>query len=416
MQEDLIDVEMPDGVIVSGVPSNITQQELKARYYKYANTDILQQQRQSFPTSAEQGGPTGQAIQSSFNPLEIAKGLGQSIANTGLAGLQWGQNIVGARVMPTPPSFTPKNEGQRVGNTAGYIGLSSIPAIASAGTSLPTQIAAGGLGMGLAAAGAGEDPQTMSALGMGLPVAGRLLGTVAKAIPRKMSQAANEWMGVHSKWVEHGANPGARLANEGILTGTRQEVKEQVEDRLADAGRQLQVKLTQRRFLNNLDTEPLVMTALNNATKRIGIGSDPAFQARLMNTLDDIVTSAPNLGHMNPSEVNALKSKIGDSIKWSGAPYEGEINQVLLEIYGGLNDMVKSNVPGVERVLSRYADLRVAANALKESIAKETVSTGMQRGLGTAAATAVGKPAAKVATGAGILGGAAYGVKRLLGY
>ncbi len=413
--EELIDVEMPDGTVISGVPSTITKREVSARYHRYQDKGVLEQQQKAYPTSAEQGGKPGEAVQSSFNMPEIAKGVGQSIANTGLAALQWGQNIVGAPVTPTPPSFQPKNIGQQVGNTAGYIGTSAIPAALTAGASLPTQVAAGGLGMGLAAAGANQDPTTASTIGMAMPVASQVLSAVGKAIPRKMAQAANDWMGVHPKWMEHGANPGQRLVDEGIVGGTREEVKQQIDDRLVETGRELQAKLLRGQG-KRIDAEPMVQTALFNATRRIGLSSDPAFQARLNVVLEDILQRAPNLNQLSPAQANALKTEIGKSIKWTGTPYEGDINKALLEIYGGLNGAVKSNVPGVAPTLSRYSDFKVAQDALEESILKEQAGPGLTRGLGSAMTKNVVAPAAKVAGSAGLLGTAGYGIKRLLGY
>lgn len=407
-------VTAPDGhdIDIEG-PEGATADEVIAQAHAlYAPImEARDAQRKAYPTSAEQGGPPGQAIQSSFNLPEIAKGVGQSIANTGLAALQWGQNVVGAHVTPTPPSFQPKNEGQRLGNTVGYVATSALPAAVTAGASLPIQVAAGGLGMGLAAAGANEDPQTASTIGMALPVAGQLISAAGKVIPRKMAQTANEWMGVHPKWVEHGANPGKRLVDEGILSGTREDIKSQVDDKLEDVGRELQVRLLQGKQ-SSIDGEAIVMSALNKATKRIGIGSDPAFQNRLVTTLDDILARTPNLKTLSPADANALKTAIGDSIKWTGTPYEGEINQALVEMYGGLNGAIKSNIPGIDKTLARYSDLKVAQNALAETIRKEQVSTGLTRGLGTAMTKTAAKTAAPV-VGAGAV---ALGAKKASNY
>ncbi len=187
----------------------------------------------------------------------------------------------------------------------------------------------------------------------------------------------NRWLQVAPKEMEYGANPAKRLISEGLVKATKAGTQEALQPALDDAGLKLGSKLIEATAKGTkIDASNTIMDALSNATKRIGVGKDPAFQARLNEVLTDILKEYPNPSDLTPLQAQGLKKAIGDSIKWHGLPFEGDINQALVKIYGGINSAIKTAVPGADALQSRWGDLYLAARSLGDAAIKDAAGVG----------------------------------------
>jgi len=128
-----------------------------------------------------------------------------------------------------------------------------------------------------------------------------------------------------------------------------------------------------------------------------------------------ILKKYPNLDSLTPEQAHALKVEIGDSIKWDGAPYERAVNKALVQMYGDINDAIKSQLPGIADDMKRWGNLYQADKALGKSIVRNNAGTGTPdaapnpvKDTAKAAAWYVGKKA----IGPAVLGGG-YALYRL---
>ena len=283
-----------------------------------------------------------------------------------------------------PDFLEPQNAAQSVGHFGEQAAEFAVPSIkaASALRAAPAvaRVAAeGGIagGVGLAHGQSLPEAGVSAAFGAAIPASGSATGPLwqkaKEYLHKKITpRAMNSLMEVNPKWLEFGRDPGGRVVKEGIVASTKDSLKEQVDDQLKTTGLHLEAKLAQAtRTGTNADVEPIVINALDNATKRIGMRTDVEFQNALNRVLGDILHRFPNLRQMTPLQIHRLKAEVGESVKWNGVKYEDDINQALLEIYRGLNDAVETLAPGAKDIQSKWGDLFVASKSLKESIQKD---------------------------------------------
>lgn len=105
-------------------------------------------------------------------PSQIASGFAmgalRQAGKTGLAGVQWLQNMLGRPVSPTPPSLEPRNPIETAGGQMTQLAIPLAAGIATGGASVPVQAAIGGLTSGLVASSSGASPvNTEIAAGLG---------------------------------------------------------------------------------------------------------------------------------------------------------------------------------------------------------------------------------------------------------
>lgn len=190
-------------------------------------------------------------------------------------------------------------------------------------------------------------------------------------------EAVNKWMGISSKEVLHGANPGQQLIDEGLLGATKTETQAKVKAALDHAGEAIgkQLKAATDKGVT-IDAQTPVYDSLAAATKKIGSPRDATFQAQLNGILDDIEGRYADLHKLSPEQTHALKVDVGDSIKWSGPSYADPINQVLIRIYRDLNSAIKMDVDGITPAQSRWGNLYIASKSIAQGIAKDIVGKG----------------------------------------
>ena len=201
------------------------------------------------------------------------------------------------------------------------------------------------------------------------------------AIPNRLATTApelNKWMNVQTRQMVHGANPGEQILADGLLGPTKEATLANVDNALTEVGGQMNQLMRDAATRGaRIDGEQLVMDALVDATKTIGKRTDSAFQTALTNVLNDILYKYPDLKNLSPEQAHALKVDIGDAVQWGrGAAYEADVNQVLVDIYKKMNGEIRTNVPGIDTLQSRWGNLYQGKQALKGSILKDQAGRG----------------------------------------
>lgn len=79
---------------------------------------------------------------------------------------------------------------------------------------------------------------------------------------------------------------------------------------------------------------------------------------------------APKNLNLSPADAHTLKRQIGDSAKWTGQAFDGEVNQVKRGIYRDLNGEVQKAMPGVKDLQDRYGNLLEAEKAAEREAAR----------------------------------------------
>lgn len=360
--------------------------------------------------------PTTSALQSPLAQLtfgaqpgeltERLKGIARSVGRVGIGALQFGQYLAGAKVSPTPLALEPSPDpNQQIGEK---IGSAVIPAsLASVMPSVPAQTVVGALTGGIEDQSQGGTGTAGAVIGGAVPLAAKTVGELATRANKATAPMINRWLQVSPKEMEHGANPAARLVDEGLVGATKGATAQNIEPALTDAGNQLSAKLLQSTAQGKtIDASNIVQNALDAATKTIGKRTDRAFQAALDTHLNDILGQFPDIDKLTPLRAQQLKVAVGDAIKWHGAAYEGDLNEALVQIYGGLNDELKQ-IPGVGALQSRWGDLYLASKSLGQSVIRDAA------GQGTGNLNPLIGHALKGAAGVGTVGALDYGFRRL---
>lgn len=122
------------------------------------------------------------------SPVELQDriiGVGQKIGKGGLGALQWFQHLTGNKVTPTPVWLEPKNVEQDLGQKVTEFAATSLPAIATAGASLPVAATGAAITGGLQSESPGG-----AILGGAIPVVGKGASAFWNSIPSKQAAGA----------------------------------------------------------------------------------------------------------------------------------------------------------------------------------------------------------------------------------
>lgn len=142
MTEDTIDVRMPDGTLIRGVPKSITQAELSRRYGLTQNAPT-EAAPPPAPSAEEQAKSAAQHVYGAA-PAELlqrVKGAGRSVGKTGMEAIQYLQYLTGQKVSPTPLSLEPSPDpNQQIGEMIGNAGVTAAGTeLAGAGAAIPAR-------------------------------------------------------------------------------------------------------------------------------------------------------------------------------------------------------------------------------------------------------------------------------------
>ncbi len=215
-----------------------------------------------------------------------------------------------------------------------------------------------------------------------LAPAGKAAGVkVAEKLHMKPgARSFNALMELNAKELEYGRNPGELLSREGVSAATKEGLLDRTKSMKKTAGQGIDLILNQDGAGKTIrDVDQLVQQPFVDATKGVGAGSESAFQSQLYERLKGIIRVADEhqidlSKPLTPKEVNVLKQEVGKGMKWHGAPYEGEINQVLEQVYRNLNGAVEAAVPRIKAANKRWGELQSAENALDFAVRKKGVS------------------------------------------
>jgi len=197
----------------------------------------------------------------------------------------------------------------------------------------------------------------------------------------------NRWMNVTEKQLVHGADPGGEILRSNLLGPDKATTANNVESALTATSRQLEQKLAEgTRSGLTINAEQHLQDAIAEAGKTIGRSSDPAFVKRLEGLAEEIHNRYGDMSSLTPEEAHKIKVALGDAIKWNGAPYEGDINKVLLKVYRGINADIKGSIEGIGDVQQKWGNLYQARQSLKSSLRKDAI------GRGTGSAIPIPKP------------------------
>lgn len=251
--------------------------------------------------------------------------------------------------------------------------------------------------------GAAELPNLLSGVKAGVSRLGRVAQNKLTTAPN-----VNKWMGSSPKEMEYGADPGMRIKSEKLLGKNKEATLKNVEPTLNDSGAKLQAHFDAAEQQGvRFNANPAVEDAIQNATKRYGLKTDEAFRNQLSNIYSEIVDEFPDIENLTPTRAHELTSRLGDSTKWHGSPFEGDLNQVFVKARSAITKDLKTQIPGVADELSRWGDLYQASKSLKKGMTADRAG----QGTGNAAPGSlrkIGTKAVKVgAYGSAGIGGAA---------
>lgn len=244
-------------------------------------------------------------------------------------------------------------------------------------------------GVTAAQGGSGKDIGANAAVSAVMPAAGAALKVGANALAEKAAPAlANKLLRPVPTQIENaarfGRNPGQALADEGIVATSHGDLVSRIGDRKRDVGDRIGQMLKDAPAGPGIDAGKIVNGHIDDAIKDVLSGKMEGGQP-LIDRLEEmrgqltqqrhlVDGKIQNLSAKNlvlpPAEAHALKRQIGDSAKWTGQAFDGEMNQVKRGIYRDLNGEVQKAVPGVKDLQDRYGNLLEAEKAAEREAAR----------------------------------------------
>lgn len=186
----------------------------------------------------------------------------------------------------------------------------------------------------------------------------------------------NKWMGTRPANMMRGADPGARLVNEGLIGVDKTATASNVHTALGEAGADLQKALDSADAKGlTLDGKAIIDNAIADATKKFGIKSDENFMKQIEQVSTDAASEFDDLSALNASRTHELKVRIGDSIDWKTSN-PNPFNDMLKNIYRTLNNGLGDISPEIRKTQLRWGDLNQASKALHESLVKDLAGRG----------------------------------------
>ncbi len=218
MPEDTIDVRMPDGVLVRGVPSNITQSELLKRYSKSPLPPTQQSAAESSPTSMR-----------GVSPLEhYTRMVGETLPSIGgLVGGGLGMAAAGPLGAPGGAAI-----GGGIGKAIQQVGYhaAGIPNMPSPGESLKQ--------VGVEA---GDQAITEGVAQLATPALKPVAGMLARSAPKVMASALKP-SGTAARATAEDLAGGLIRTNTTAMT--RGSLERQIQKNITEAGSSLQAELS----------------------------------------------------------------------------------------------------------------------------------------------------------------------------
>jgi hypothetical protein len=184
--------------------------------------------------------------------------------------------------------------------------------------------------------------------------------------------------------VKFNKDPVSGILAEGIVGNDLTDIGEKVSDRMGEVGKELdhQASLPQNsgKVVDVKSSLKPIDDAMANAAK--------AGRTDVWNKLKDLreqlvynwrpfktakgefilkKTTPRNL-NMSPAEALKFKRMVGDQVRWTQDPLQGDVNQAAGQVFRSLKDDLNQAVPALKGLNERYANLVGAAKAIQRRI------------------------------------------------
>jgi hypothetical protein len=419
--KDFTEVKLKDGTRLRLKGGNLGPEDVAAGVAKF-RTHIAGTSAPSTPTPEQQ-----QSLDRSAQPTQFEKDRtpqGSSLGRFTSAALQdvggAAHSMANAVLHPIPTTaalgFPTAQEKQKVRaqsdseKAAGYgplyrglarIGIVNAPAMESAAAHGDTAGVAGHVALPLAAAVA---PLAAEGAARIAPKIGEMAGDLGDAISDKTQGLAEKIAGplvqkpkgAVKADIKFGRNLAGSITKEPGLAGlTKEKFSDSVSQRLNELGGVIDDTLSTPQALakGKVEIGPIIDESEQDALKSPSAKLNKGLRSRISEVADNLRTEWGDTSK-TPLEAARMKRDIGRATKWTGQPFDNEVNQFQADVYRGINDGVNKMVPEVAPLNNRYGSLLSAKYAIDDQIASELNKPGSiskyvmgAKGLG---ATAVG--------------------------
>jgi hypothetical protein len=260
-------------------------------------------------------------------------------------------------------------------------------------------------GVGPWAAGVGEKAGTQAGTGDYAGAAGTLAGNTALyVIPEGLGRVAKSELvsrtipaGQVSRMIRpsaadlrFGKDPAAAILSEGIVGNDLEQIGDRTYTRLREVGKQIDAEA--RKPVNAGKTVNLsgALKPLDDAMAEATRAGDKNLFNKLLDVKNELSNNwrpfrnvkgdtylrpvGPRNMRMSPMDALTFKRMVGDRIRWTGEPLNGEVNQALGSVYGATKDAVNAQVPALRSLNERYSNLVGAAKAIERRLPVEARS------------------------------------------
>jgi hypothetical protein len=257
-------------------------------------------------------------------------------------------------------------------------------------------------GLGPAAAGVAEKIGTQAGTGDYAGAAGTLAGNAAMyAAPEALGKVARSELitrsipkGIVNRMIrpaaadlKFGKDPAAAILDEGIVGNRLEDIGARVHERLGEVGRQLDAEAKKPVNATKIVDASTSLQPLDTAMREAVKAGDRKLFAKLLEAKTELTTrwrpfrdaqgnyslraAGPRNLKMSPFDALQFKRQVGDRVRWTEDPLDGEVNAALGKVYGNLKNATDTAVPGLRELNQRYSNLVGALKAVERRIPVE---------------------------------------------
>jgi len=197
------------------------------------------------------------------------------------------------------------------------------------------------------------------------------------------AKLANTILKPLGKEFEFGKNPGRAIIDENITAGSRKSLLKKVGSKKNEIGGDIErfiTKASKGEAKKEIDMEPLIQGPLKEAM----LGARKRGEETLFNSLvklqegltqefieqgTKIVPSGAKKLVVTPFGTWKQKQELADGIRWTGEPFNKDLNQVKFKIFKNLQKALNNSVKGLKSLNTRYANIIGAENSLLRQLA-----------------------------------------------
>lgn len=222
-----------------------------------------------------------------------------------------------------------------------------------------------------------------------LDVAGKPLKPVVEAIKRYAKEKSapgliNRLIRPMAADVKFGKDPAVGILDEKITGNSLDDIGDKVSDRLGEVGRELDKQASLPQNSSKVVDVSSSLKPIDDAMAEAVKGGNLPLWNKLLELREQLTNnwrpfktktgewtlrkSGPRKLQMSPKEALAFKRMVGDKVKWTQDPLQGDVNQAAGGVYASLKNAVNQAIPGLKRLNERYSNLVGAAKAIQRRI------------------------------------------------